>query len=85
MILIVKLGHVVGSENIEMLKYAFNEDSGKLAGLPTYQGTYWDEIRTKLSMFDLVKIAAAVEADTYNMKSLKNDLKQMKLAMRTQL
>lgn len=90
----VKLGRIYGSESVRLLDHLFENDSTdstennwiyKYVGLPTYEGKYWDEIRTKLSVFNLTELQIAFNNEQYTMKNLKTDLKEMKSTMQNML
>lgn len=85
MLAYAKICKFFGRDNVGSLENLLDLD-GNFRGLPKYEGKYWDEIREKLNTFGPGTIEAVrqvVDADSYSMKDLRRDLKEMTQTMRT--
>lgn len=78
----VKLGRAFGRENVKDTHYFVDLD-GKFRGLPDFKGEHYDKIRERLSALDLEKVKAVLDADSYTDRDLRDDLHEMKMAMKT--
>ena len=81
MINAVKLARHFGKEQVTLLDQLVDLD-GNFCGAPTYIGEYYDIIRSKLASVDFDEVRRVVQADTYTMRNLRKDLREMKVAFR---
>lgn len=82
MINYVKLARRFGSNKVKVLDYFLDLD-GNFRGAPTYSGDFWDEIRAKLALEDAAAVKACVEEDSYTLRDLRKDLREMSAAFKT--
>jgi len=97
MIVQVKLGRAFGTENVNLMEKLFEFSAAPggtdrwerfvFCGIPEWitnaKGEYYNDLRAKLANIDMAKVVDAINNDSYDMKALKADLREMKEAMRT--
>lgn len=84
MIAYVKAVRVLGFNHLDDVRYCIDIDGNVVEEAQLNgPGAYWEQRREQLANIDLVALRAAVAANTYTMKDLKADLKEMKTAMQT--
>lgn len=77
----VKLARAFGFDAVDTLKHVLDLD-GNYCGLPEYKdygnSTYWNDIRTNLLQYNLAEVERVVSEDTYTLRNLRADLREMK-------
>lgn len=81
MILYVRLARVFGIEDVATLSHLFDDAGTWVGTAPNYPGEYWSDIRKRLDKFHPNDVKMAGEEPEYDMKALRADLKEIKLAM----
>ncbi len=82
MINYVKLARHFGKEHVYILD-SFTDLDGSFCGAPEDKGDYWDTIRDKLAQYDADEVKRVIEEDSYTMKEMRKDLREMKSAFKT--
>ena len=95
MVVLVRLGLTFGEENARLLEHLCDLDGG-WAGMPTYEGQYWDDLRAQIGKWmannkqSLEAVERAVRFDAYaakpyDRKALLADLREMKKTIKTRI
>ena len=82
MINYVKLARRFSRAEIYILDHFLDID-GEFRGAPVHTGSYWDSIRSQLAQYDGEEIKRIVEDNSYTVKELRQDLREMKKTFRT--